>query len=302
MKTKKFLLSLIVVLFVATSNLFAQVPPSGNFSVNPLPIQYTLSVSANEYCAGSDVDIFLSNSQFGISYELYDGGISTGDIISGTGSGLTWNNQLAGDYTIVATNPTTGCSQTMNGNEVVIENALPSVYNLTVSSNEYCAGSGGVDVQLSGSNIGITYELYESGVPTGDMISGDGAGLVWNGQLAGDYTIVATDDVTTCEQTMNGNEIVVEYARPTITSVNPMDVCNDGTLLQVDIDGLSGVAPLDVRLYVDGYAAGDLIHTEVGVVGPSATIFVDVSALPVGTFTLYGISVDGNGCYSHDEQ
>ena len=392
MNKKNLLLSIIVVLFIATGNLFAQIPPSGTFSLDPTPTQYNLTVSANEYCAGLGIDVFLDNSQFGIDYELYESGNPTASIVAGTGAGLVWNGQLAGTYTIVATNSTTGCSSTMNGSEIVIENTLPTQYNLTVSANEYCAGSGGVDVQLANSDLGVNYDVYASAVPTlqteagtgaglvwnGQMAetytivatdattgcsstmngseivientlptqynltvsaneycagsggvdvqlansdlgvnydvyasavptlqteAGTGAGLVWNGQMAETYTIVATDATTGCSSTMNGSEIVIENTLPLIGTVTPVDLCDNGSLLQVDITGLGGGSPLDVKLYANGYAAGDLIHTEIGVIGATTTIFVDVSLLPLGIHDIYGISVSQSTlCESHDEQ
>jgi len=89
---------------------------------------------------------------------------------------------------------------------------------------------------------------------------------------------------------------------PTITTVTPVDVCNDGTLLQVDVDGLSGPFPVDVKLYLDGYSSSDLIYTEMNVTTTSATIYVNLGVVASGNHNIYGIAENPvNGCASHQE-
>jgi hypothetical protein len=98
----------------------------------------------------------------------------------------------------------------MSGNEVIVENSLPTIYNLTVSANEYCVGSGGIDLLLDGTDSDIIYEIYDSETPTGITLTGTGSTITFTGLMTGDYTIVATNDVTDCIETMSGNEIIIE--------------------------------------------------------------------------------------------
>jgi len=130
---------------------------------------------------------------------------------------------MTGDYTIVATNDVTDCIETMSGNEIIIENPLPTIYNLTVSANEYCAGSGGIDLTLDGTDSDVTYQVYDSETPTGITLAGTGSTITFTGLMAGNYTIVATNDVTGCTETMSGNEIIIET--PTYEFITTESIC-----------------------------------------------------------------------------
>ncbi|MEI6118253.1 MAG: hypothetical protein WCP92_03245 [bacterium] len=112
-------------------------------TVNALPTAYTVGSSATQYCQSTPgVNITLSNSTSGIVYELWKNGIATGTTITGNGALLTWNNQLFGTYTIVATNPVTFCTKIMTGTATIVENPLPTAGTITWSAP--CS-----DIQLS---------------------------------------------------------------------------------------------------------------------------------------------------------
>jgi hypothetical protein len=81
---------------------------------------YNMTVSSNQYYEGENgVDIHLSGSKIGFEYELIKDDINTGLIQIGTGSFLTWANQLEGTYKVHAGNGVDECF--MNGEETVIE-------------------------------------------------------------------------------------------------------------------------------------------------------------------------------------
>uniref|UniRef100_A0A6M3KNW1 Uncharacterized protein n=1 Tax=viral metagenome TaxID=1070528 RepID=A0A6M3KNW1_9ZZZZ len=122
-------------------------------------------------CTG--VDVTLDGSESGVNYQLQIDGVNSGAPVAGTGSGLTWANQIAGgSYTVIATNATTGCILTMTGNVVVSINPLPVVQSVT-GGGPYCAGGTGVQVSLANSETGINYQLQLDGVNNSAIVDGN---------------------------------------------------------------------------------------------------------------------------------
>jgi hypothetical protein len=70
--------------------------------------------SGGGYCAGqSGYEIKLENSEVGIDYQLYKDGVASGNMVSGTGSTLSFGNQTVGTYTVTGVNGI--CSANMQG-------------------------------------------------------------------------------------------------------------------------------------------------------------------------------------------
>ncbi len=107
---------------------------------------------------------------------------------------------LAGGISVHET--TSGACTTDHLTTYVTVHPLPTVYNLT-SPPAYCVG-GNVDITLSGSQVGVMYQLYKDNVAEDAPIAGTGAALVWSGKEAGTYMVIATNATTTCVQVMNG--------------------------------------------------------------------------------------------------
>lgn len=85
-------------------------------TVNPLPDVYSLYVvGSGGICAGSaGASIYLSGSQSGFSYQLYNGTTPVGSAISGMGTSVNFGAETsAGSYTAIATNPATTCATNM---------------------------------------------------------------------------------------------------------------------------------------------------------------------------------------------
>lgn len=96
---------------------------------NPLPVIQTVNGGGN-YCSGSAApEIFLSNSEQGIRYELYRNGQATGHERMGTGFALSFGAiGETGFYTILAVNLSTGCSRQMTGSAQILEHPVPHAY------------------------------------------------------------------------------------------------------------------------------------------------------------------------------
>jgi hypothetical protein len=109
-------------------------------TINALPVVYTVT-GGGAYCQGSEgVAVGLSNSQAGITYNLYNsnGNVTT---VTGTGSAINFGVQtVAGTYTVYATNPAGGCGNYMSGSVSVTINTVP-VITITPAASTICAGN-----------------------------------------------------------------------------------------------------------------------------------------------------------------
>ena len=99
------------------------------------------------------------------------GGIFTGPGISGN----IFTPSVAGSGTHIITytytDPSTGCT-----NQKVIQTIItvPQVFNVGASANSYCAGFG-VNITLSGSEAGVSYQLLKNGLNDGAPLAGTGS-------------------------------------------------------------------------------------------------------------------------------
>ncbi|HBS86623.1 MAG TPA: hypothetical protein DEA97_08715 [Bacteroidales bacterium] len=238
----------------ATTSCTRTMTGSAVISVNPLPTLYTVG-GTGAYCVGgTGVAVTLSGSNVGINYTLYLGGVSTGTTIAGTGSPLSFGNQLVGTYTVVATNATTSCTATMTGSAVITTNPLPTLYTVG-GTGSYCVGGTGVAVTLSGSQVGVNYTLYLGGVATGTTLAGTGAALNFGNQLVGTYTVVATNATTSCTRTMTGSAVITTNPLPTLYNVGGTGAyCSGGTGVAVTLSGSQ--VGVNYTLYLGGVATG----------------------------------------------
>jgi len=184
---------------------------SATIIVNPVPNVYIVTGSGG-YCVGTGGrHVGLSFSDVGINYQLYNGGGAVGSAMAGSGSGLDFGSLGSGNYTVIGVNPVTGCSSSMSGAAFVNINLLPATYNVT-GGGDFCAGTGGKDIGLDGSDNGVNYQLYRGTTPIGSPVPGgaEGGSIDFGfDSVAGTYTVVATNTGTTCTNNMSGNAVII---------------------------------------------------------------------------------------------
>ncbi|HLO55670.1 MAG TPA: PKD-like domain-containing protein, partial [Saprospiraceae bacterium] len=96
-------------------------PITFTITVNPSPTVFTVSGGGTKCTTDDGLAITLSGSQTGVNYQLQLNGGNVGAPIAGTGAALNFPVQsTAGTYTVVATNATTGCTNNMTGNAVIL--------------------------------------------------------------------------------------------------------------------------------------------------------------------------------------
>ena len=103
--------------------------------------------------------------------------------------------------------------------KVVTIDPLPSLFTVTGGGN-YCAGGTGLHVALSGSQSGISYQLYNGSTATGTPLTGTGSSIDFGLQTGpGTYTVVAINTATMCNRNMTGTATitVAPVVVPTVT-------------------------------------------------------------------------------------
>ena len=182
---------------------------SATVTVNPLPNIYTVS-GGGPYCSGGPCPhIILSASDAGIVYYLYDGTtlLST---IAGTGAAIDFGAICTpGVYTLAATNPGTGCTDTM-GTETISTVAGPAAFTLT-GGGSYCTSGGSCPhIGLSSSQSGISYSLYCGGALVGGPTGGTGGPIDFGPYCTScSYTATGTNPVTGCVTNMGPATVTI---------------------------------------------------------------------------------------------
>ncbi len=213
---------------------------SVNVGINTLPTVYNVSGLGSSYCAGgTGISISLSGSDFGTSYQLYNGATTVGGSVTGTGLPINFGYLTAtGNYTVKAVNSVTGCVNTMSGSAPITINPLPVAFTMT-GGGSYCNGGTGVSIGLSSSNVGVSYQLYNGTATVGGPVTGTGAPLSFGMHTAaGNYTVRGTNTSSTCWNTMSGSATIVVNTLPTAYTVTGGgNYCVGGTGVNVGLSG-----------------------------------------------------------------
>ena len=133
--------------------------------------------------------------------------------------------------------------------------AAPALFEVA-GSGSYCQGLPGLTVTLSGSQLNVSYQLRKNGVDHGAPVAGTGESITWPGQLAGIYTVIATNSCGSI--LMNGSAIIEEIpsvlpALAIAPSANP--VCPNTPVAFTAIPGNGGSNPT-YQWKVNGVNAG----------------------------------------------
>ncbi len=127
-----------------------------------------------------------------------------------------------------------GCTVTRN----ISVMPLPEYYSITGGGN-YCSGGAGVHVGLSGSDTGISYQLYDGTFPIGTPVAGTGGPIDFGLQtLPGSYTVEAINATTDCSRSMLSTAIVVVNSLPdTYIVTGGGNYCAGGAGIHVGVNG-----------------------------------------------------------------
>ncbi len=263
---------------------------SVTISTTPLPYAYAMT-GGGKFCADvPGIDVGLAASNTGINYQLFNGTIPMGGTVHGSGLALDFGLQsVTGNYTVVATNGTTGCTQTMATTDSVIVVALPNSYAVT-GGGDYCAGGSGKDVGLFSSDAGVSYQLFDGSSKAGRAITGTGSNLDFGIKTtAGNYTVIATDPVAGCTGTMSGSATINIDLLPNVyTITGGGNICAGDTGTHIFLSGSD--AGISYQLY-------DTIVSGAAVLGGGTGL--DFGARKAnGTYTVLATNTS-SGCSSN---
>ncbi len=232
--------------------------------IDSLPIPFILSGDPNNYiCWESTASLVLSGSQTGVRYILYRNDVQVSEKF-GTGKPLTFDKiREPGTYRVegIFTNPY-ACMSPMANVLTMIQADSIRRFNLIGDKTSYCYTDDAKGrLSLSGSVIGVEYELYKDGQPTGQILPGTGSVLEWSG-LEGkpcdecrndndgyEYYVVGRDPQSGCERPMRGTYKIIEEADVRITYFHPnkdIFICQDSS---VDFTVIADGCRLNYRWY-----------------------------------------------------
>jgi Secretion system C-terminal sorting domain len=268
---------------------FAPTPTLHTVLVRPVPTVFTLNSETT--CPGIQSALILSGSETVVFYQLKEnpGNRNVGNAKQGTGSSLIWNDQLVSNksYSILATSSANSCTSPMNGSVLIpVNNTL----FFTVSGGgTLCLPDTPASINLSGSQLGISYQLKVGNTHVGSPIDGTGNPLNWTGLItAGTYTVVGTDPTTQCSRVMTGNAVVTNIGSSLFTVGGGGNICNGSNGLSITLSGSQeGIV---YRLLVNG---NNTSETRTGTNG-GPPIGWPQQNIP-GTYTVIGTNFT-NGC------
>ena len=283
---------------------------TASLMVNPLPNVYSVS-GGGSYCSGgTGLHVYLSSSDVGTNYLLYNGTGYVGTY-SGIGSYLDLGAHVAaGTYTIVGSVTGTGCQQNMSGSATinVIPSLAPSVLVATLPNDTICAGAAAVFMAtpVNGGSA-PTYQWFLNGVAllgytanifsSTALVSGDVVTVVMTTSapcaLAPTatsapvtMTVISVAPITGTTTVCAGSSIVLSDATAggtwTSSSTSVASIATIGISAGVVTGGSVGTSMMTYMLY-------GCISTAVVTVTTGAPITATATYAPCGkTYTLVG--------------
>lgn len=188
---------------------------SATITVHPVPVPQVVG-GGGAYCTGMPgVQVTLAASEVGFNYQLLRGTTPVGSALAGTGANLDFGMYTTiGTYNVKAISPITGCGGAMANTVTINVNPVPSQFVVS-GGGSFCTGGTGVHIFQNNSAVGVTYELYQSGIATGISMPGTGAALDFGlVTTPGIYTAMATNDATGCARTMTSSAVIALQPLP----------------------------------------------------------------------------------------
>ena len=155
-------------------------------------------------------------------------------------------------------------------------NPLPTQFNLTAPA-AYCSGDPGVTITLSGSTVGVNYQLYKNAAVDGAPQAGTGSALTWGPKTAATYYAVATNATTACVAQMNGTVV------PTINNVT-------GGTIGIDEAICENTAPSAFTSIAAGTGGGSITYQWQS--SPDGTTFTDIAGATSAVYSSGSLAVD----------
>ncbi|MBS1596240.1 MAG: gliding motility-associated C-terminal domain-containing protein [Bacteroidetes bacterium] len=253
------------------------IPIYDTIRILPLPVQFTVQGGGNYCPGGSGVPITLSGSEPGVKYVVYYNGAPVDSAIGTGASPFVFANETqVGIYTVVGYR-FTGCGQNMLGFVNVGLSPTPTLFTVQGGGNACPGSSSGPAIYLSGSQLGVSYQLYlNNTTPVGNPVQGTGNQIPFgNAGQPGVYTVIGTFIASPyCSSKMTDSAVITLVVLP-----NAYTVTGGGSYCTGDSGRVIGLSNSDVGVTYSLYTGGVLVAGPIAGTGAPLTF---------GTFTLAG--------------
>jgi gliding motility-associated-like protein len=211
------------VIITNTSTNCVSVSASGILTVNPIPI---VTLNSASICQAGTSVVLTSTPTFPGNYS-YVWTVPTGATNPGNASSIITG--IAGTYSVVITDAITNCSS-ISASGTIIVNQLPLV---SVSSTSVCAGTNAL---VTATPAVVGSYTYAWTVPVG--VTNPGNVASFSTPIAGTYSVVITNTVTTCFSAIVSGTVTVN-ALP-IAFVNSETICAGSSAILTATPNLPG--------------------------------------------------------------
>jgi hypothetical protein len=207
-------------------------------------------------------------ADYNYSWTVPAGAAAPGNVASFTTS-------IAGSYSVVITNKTTGCPSASESGTVTI-NQNPTV---TVNSPTVCANTlPTIVTATTGSGSAADYN-YSWVVPAGAAAPGNVASFTTS--IAGSYSVVITNKTTGCPSASESGTVTINPL-PTATISGTTAVCQNAASPNITFTGANGTAPYTFTYTLNGGAPQTITTTS----GNSITLPAPTATSGTFTYTL----------------
>ena len=174
------------------------------------------------------------------------------------------------------------------GSSFTTTKLAPNSYNVGAAAEGECAGGMTAKITLSGSQVGVDYQLKKDGANDGAAIAGTGSALEWTGKGSGVYTVWAVENATYTELQMNKTATVAVYPTTAITTQPALAVAAE---INESFTVGTGMAAAGNELAYRWYTCGSTGTDTVFIPGATNATYSD-SQDALGTY-YYRVRVEG---------
>lgn len=260
-----------------------------------LPVQPDQPVGAGNLCKGESGVEYTTNPVTHTTNYAWELQPASAGTISGTGTTgtLDLSSGYLGTLTIKV-RAENDCGNSTWSDEITVEvHTVPAQFTLS-DGGGYCDGEPGIEVTLDGSEVGVDYELYLDGDPTGQVEPGTGSSISFGYQPGeGIYTCLGYTGY--CDQYMVGNTYIYAIDIPGQAGI-PVGlevVCNQAETTEYVTSGAT-----DATAY--NWVLTPAEAGEIDGIDEYATVTWDAAYHGLAYVSVQGVNNCGEGVFSNE--
>lgn len=207
----------------------------------------TLSASDDSICVGDCITFTATGTAVTFDFQ-----INGGTMQAGASNIFTYCSFSNGDVVAVLGTDTVGCTGTSNSIPISVD-PLPTQFSIT-GGLPFCNG-GCSNIGLNGSAAGVSYYLYMDSIYVGPTVPGTNNPISFGCVTdTGDYTIIAQQVLTGCQNMMFGWVHPIENPLPTLFTVTGGGtMCADSSGVLIGLNGSQILSDsISYQIIIDG--------------------------------------------------